>query len=129
MKQIKSFILPDQPETIITLYLGSTLLDAEALENDDETIVVTYLDDTGSDQEVELTFYVLKSGDEIPDAFPGTYFKRVSLPVTGEQRFIFMRNPARPRKQRPPIVAMPKKGSAAEKETISMRKLDHEHNG
>lgn len=114
MQSIELFVVPDEPESNVSLPVGVKLIDAHTnyLEDSDE-ISVYYMDPGESDETLNITFYVLFDGAEVGDTFPGSYFKKVRM-SDGTLRFIFFKID---RKKRAPIVvevpdAEPKKKAA-----------------
>ena len=105
MQSIEYFELPDVPECTVELPQGLKLIDAATevgidLETDD--VIRVYYMDTGVDlPPVTLTWYVLGLGMEVPDAFPGQFFKRVEM-ADGSGRFLFFKMNST---KRDPIVA------------------------
>ena len=121
MQTIERFILPDVPECTVELPQGLKLIDAATevgidLETDDEIRV--YYMDTGVDlPPITLTWYVLGLGMEVPDAFPGQFFKRVEM-SDGSLRFLFFK--MNPTKRDPIVAKVPgakKKGGGKHKST------------
>ena len=114
MQTIEQFVIPDEPESKVTLPVGTKLIDVHTqfLEDSDE-ISVYYMDPGESDETISIRFYVLFDGAEVGDAFPAQYFKKVRM-SDGTLRFIFFKID---RKKREPIVvevpdAKPKKDAA-----------------
>lgn len=110
MQAIEFFKIPDVPECTVEVPQGLKLIDCTVGSDDD--IYVYYMDPRASDETVTLTWYVFGLAVNVPDAFAGTFYKRVEM-SDGSQRFIFFKQNTKKRK---PIVAKvpraePEKGS------------------
>lgn len=111
MQTIELFNVPDVPECTVELPEGMTLIDADVelgngVDIEDE-IRVYYMDQRASDKLITLSWYVLGIGMEVPDAFPGRFFKRVRM-SDGSARFLFFKADAK--KRDPIVVKVPDEG-------------------
>ena len=61
-------------EQVLTLPKNATLLDAQAQEN---RLTVWYMFDADDQDEAPLTIYVVPTGGELPDTFPGVYWRTI----------------------------------------------------
>ncbi len=86
-------------EQVVSLPVGSALLDAQF---QGDALNLWYARNVGSIEEEEVTVYVIGTGNEFPDTFPGKYFKTVQQgPLVWHVFF----KPLAPRPQPKPIIA------------------------
>lgn len=78
MNVIHKTVIPIAPEVVLALPIGASLLDCQDQAGD---LALWYSFNLAYSLEPaeEVTFYVVGTGQELPDTFPGKYFKTVAI--------------------------------------------------